>query len=109
GVVAVVEEEEVVSRAVMTCRAASVFVVAVQPAECQPGKPARQIAGPEKHGTGRGERQPQSRHQECLENELGSEPNARRNAGVVSQVPVTPERLRQAEQQAQVTREQPIE
>ena len=110
-VVAVVEEQQVVQQAVVADRAAGVLVVAVQPAQAQAQRRSR--AG-----------RPSGRSAVCQASQrtpTGPAPAAtstrscrsRRqppgDAGVVGQVPAAPDRLRDAEQHAQVEGEQRVQ
>src|SRR5689334_291584 len=101
---AVVEEWNVVGPAVMADHAAGVFKIAVDVAERQPRDISRQIDGEQEARRKRRETAPKSANAARFDQRLVGNANALRRPGVVSEVEVAPQALRNAEKKAQIQR-----
>jgi hypothetical protein len=106
--VAVIEEEPIVEPAVMAHGSAGVFVVTLQRAERQSQQVTRQIDLDEEAWCINEQESPHSSNEERLAKELAGKPKPPWNAGMMRQMPVTPESLREPKQQAQADREKKV-
>src|SRR3954471_6677298 len=106
--VAVVEADQVVQRAVMADRASRVLVMAVQGAQRESDRVTGNVHGYEERRRIRGERCPGCKNEHDLKSELACVEAACVRDAVMRQVSRAPPRLRNAEQHAQVRAEEHI-
>src|SRR4029453_12418868 len=107
-VVPVVEERNVVRRVVVACRAPGVFEVSLQIAEKETDAITGEKAAPEKPWSEGQHCRPQGKDQRTFTNDgcPGFQPNSL--SAMMRQMPLTPERLWNAEEKSQIERVETI-